>query len=90
MAQFLYHPEIHGRSLSSTVLLRIPSSSWGGGSIFKSISFQNKDEPILMTPTWKKTKNKAKKKPITVTDCQNVLQNNTVFKLRCMSSKNSC
>ena len=62
MAQFLYHPEIHGRSLSSTVLLRIPSSSWGGGSIFKSISFQNKDEPILMTPTWKKTKNKAKKK----------------------------
>ena len=42
-----------------------------------------------MTPTWKKTKNK-KKKPITVIDCQNVLQNNTVFKLRCMSSKNSC
>ena len=89
MAQFLYHPEIHGESLSSTVLLRIPSSSWGEGSISKFISFQNKDEPILMTPTWKKTKNKTKK-PITVIDCQNVLQNNTVFKLSCMSSKNSC
>ena len=44
-------------------------------------SLQNKDEPLLMRRIWETTKNKTKKPLKPIINCQNILQNITIFML---------